>query len=162
MKEIKEIVSAGGLVSDDIVLKILEEKINQKESERGVILDGFPRTISQLEKYEKLGFRTDLVINIYLNQQILLEKLCARRTCVGCGKSYNLVNIHRDGYDFDPLLPKKEGVCDKCSGQLVIRPDDTQAVISTRMVEYDQKTMPLLAIYKSRNVCIEFEPKKGV
>ena len=71
----------------------------------------------------------------------------ARRTCVDCGKSYNLVNIHRDGYDFDPLLPKKEGHCDKCNGKLIIRSDDSEAVITHRMQEYDQKTMPLLSIY---------------
>lgn len=105
--EIKEVVSKGGLVSDDIVLKILEEKVKQPESNNGVILDGFPRTVSQLEEYERRGFRTDLVINIFLNQSILLEKLMARRTCVDCGKSYNLVDIHRDGYDFYPLLPKQ-------------------------------------------------------
>jgi len=86
----------------------------------------------------------------------------ARRTCVDCGNGYNLVDIHRDGYDFYPLLPKKEGICDRCSGKLIVRPDDTEEVISTRMVEYDQKTMPLLDVYKSRNICIEFEPKKGV
>lgn len=60
----------------------------------------------------------------------------ARRTCIGCGKSYNLCSIHRDGYNMDPLLPKTEGECDKCGDKLIIRSDDTESVISHRMIEY--------------------------
>jgi len=90
--EIKDIVSSGKLVSDDIVIKIIEEKVKEPASKQGVILDGFPRTVSQLEKYDK-KFPTHLVVNITLKDDILLEKLLGRRTCDGCGKGYNICNI---------------------------------------------------------------------
>jgi len=161
VKEIREIVKSGNLVSDDIVINIIKEKLKEKSSQKGVIFDGFPRTIQQLNKYEET-LPTHLVINIVLNESILLEKALARRTCVGCGKSYNICSIHRDGYEMDPLNPKKDGICDKCGDKLVIREDDTEAVIKKRMVEYQTKTAPILEIYKKRNIVFEFEPKRGV
>jgi len=161
VQEVKGIVNAGKLVSDDIVLNILAEKLKEPASQNGVILDGFPRTLSQLAKYDEL-FPVDCVVNIELRSDILLEKLLGRRTCIGCGNSYNICNIHKDGYEMEPLLPKKEDVCDKCGGKLVIRDDDTEKVITSRMVEYDAKTLPLLNEYKKKGVLMDFEVKKGV
>jgi len=160
-EEIKKIVSKGDLVSDDIVIKIIEEKVKEPASAKGVILDGFPRTVAQLEKYEK-KFPTHLVVNITLKDDILLEKLMGRRTCEGCGKGYNICNIQRDGYNMDPLLPKKDGVCDKCGGKLIIRADDTKEVITARMKEYEAKTLPLLKIYQKKGNLVNFEGKRGV
>jgi len=159
--EIKNIVNSGKLVSDDIVLNILQEKLREPASQKGVILDGFPRTLSQLSKYSA-KFPVDLVVNVELRDDILLEKLLARRTCIGCGNSYNVCSIHRDGYEMEPLLPKKEGVCDKCGGNLVIRDDDTETVITARMKEYNAKTLPLLDEYKKRGSLMNFEVKRGV
>ena len=161
IEEIKSIVNSGKLVSDDIVINIIEEKVKEQASKEGVILDGFPRTVSQLEKYDK-KFPTHLVVNISLKDDILLEKLLGRRTCDGCGKGYNICSIHRDGYEMDPLLPKQEGKCDKCGGKLVIRSDDTKEVIQLRMKEYEAKTLPLLEIYQKRGRLIDFEAKRGV
>jgi len=161
INEIKTIVHSGKLVSDDIVINIIEEKVKEPASKIGVILDGFPRTVSQLEKYDK-KFPTHLVVNITLKEDILLEKLLGRRTCDGCGKGYNICDIHRDGYEMEPLLPKKEGHCDKCGGKLVIRADDTEKVIKERMKEYEAKTLPLLEIYQKRGRLINFEAKRGV
>lgn len=161
VKEIREIVKAGKLVSDDIVINIIKEKLKEPQSKNGVIFDGFPRTQEQLKKYEET-LPTHLVINIVLNESILLEKALGRRTCVGCGKSYNICSIHRNGYEMDPLNPKKDGICDKCGDKLVIREDDTEAVIKKRMIEYENKTAPILDVYKKRNIVYEFEPKRGV
>lgn len=161
IEQIKKIVNSGGLVDDDIVFKILQEKLKEPESQNGVILDGFPRTLAQLQKYDKL-YPTHLVINLTLRNDVLVEKLMGRRTCVGCGKSYNICSIKRDGYDMDPLNPKKEGVCDKCSGKLVIRDDDKKEVIEARMKEYEAKTHPLLNEYSKKGVLMNFEAKRGV
>lgn len=160
--EVKKIVNSGGLVSDDIVIDIVKEKLKEPESKNGVILDGFPRTLTQLAKYDKL-FPIHIVINLNLKWEILLEKLMARRTCVDCGRAYNFCNINRDGYLMEPLYPKK-GDCQKCNGEpkLVIRDDDTEKVITERMKEYDAKTLPLLAEYKKKGVLVDFEIKKGV
>ena len=85
----------------------------------------------------------------------------ARRVCDGCGETYNICSIDRDGYLMEPLNPAKENVCDKCSGNLVIRNDDREEVISNRMDEYDEKTAPLLDAFNARNIVMDFEPKKG-
>ena len=161
VQEVKQIVNSGGLVSDDIVLNILAEKLKEPASEKGVILDGFPRTLNQLAKYDE-KFPLDLVINVELRDDILLEKLLGRRTCIGCGNSYNVCEIHKDDYEMEPLLPKKEDTCDKCGGKLVIRDDDTEKVISARMKEYNAKTLPLLSEYKKKGALTNFEVKKGV
>jgi adenylate kinase len=162
ISEIKGIVNSGKLVSDDIVINIVKEKLKEPESKNGVILDGFPRTVSQLEKYDKL-FPIHMVINLNLKWEILLEKLMGRRTCLDCGRAFNVCNINRDGYEMEPLLPKKGG-CDKCGGEpkLVIRDDDTEKVITERMKEYDAKTLPLINEYKKKGVLVDFEVKKGV
>jgi len=161
IQQIKDIVNSGKLVSDDIVINIIEQKVKDPSAAKGVILDGFPRTVSQLEKYDK-KFPTHLVVNITLQEDILLEKLLGRRTCDSCGKGYNICDIHRDGYEMEPLLPKVEGKCDKCGGKLITRADDTNDVISARMKEYEAKTLPLLEIYKTRGELINFEARKGV
>lgn len=82
-----------------------------------------------MQEYDK-KYPTHCVFNIYLNFSVLLEKLMGRRTCIGCGRSYNICNINRDGYVMKPLLPKVKDTCDTCSDKLVIRNDDTEAVIS--------------------------------
>ncbi|CAD8189506.1 unnamed protein product [Paramecium octaurelia] len=157
---IKDIVAKGGLVSDEIVMNILQEKLKEPESAKGVILDGFPRTLRQLDLYEKI-LPTNVVVNVTLRADILLEKLAARRTCVGCGTAFNVCDINRDGYVMEPLNPKKEGICDACGGKLVVRDDDKKEVIEQRMKEYDEKTHPLLDRYRAMGVVIDFEVKKG-
>lgn len=119
-------------MSDEIVGNIIKEKVKEPESAKGVILDGFPRTKGQLAIYDRL-FPIHAVLNLTLRQDVLLEKLMGRRTCVNCGTGFNVCDIQRDGYSMDPLLPKKEGVCDNCGHNLVIRDDDTEKVITARM-----------------------------
>mgnify|MGYP001810863811 CR=1 FL=1 len=102
-------------------MNILKEKVKEPESAKGVILDGVPRTLHQLDLYDKI-LPTHVVVNVTLRNDILLEKLSAyniinnknnsRRTCIGCGNSYNICDINRDGYVMEPLNPKVEGVCD--------------------------------------------------
>jgi adenylate kinase len=94
IEKIRGIVKSGGLVSDDIVAKIIQEKVKEPESAKGVILDGFPRTKGQLDEYQKL-FPIHGVLNITLKDDILLEKLMGRRTCVNCGTGFNICNIQR-------------------------------------------------------------------
>ncbi len=161
LKQIKEIVNSGKLVDDDIVFKILEEKMKEPASAIGIVLDGFPRTLNQLVKFQE-KFSVDLVLNIELNNEILLEKLLGRRVCSNCGTSYNVCSIHKGEYDMPALLSKKEGICDECGGKLIQRDDDTEAVISNRMKEYNEKTFPILDKYRQLGICIDLELKKGV
>ena len=95
IETIRSIVQSGGLVSDEIVVRIIQEKVKEKESQKGVILDGFPRTRGQLDAYLRLFPVIHGVINITLRDDILLEKLMGRRTCVGCGTGFNICNIQK-------------------------------------------------------------------
>jgi len=92
-EEIKDLINAGKFVSDEIVIDIIKEKLKEPESARGVILDGFPRTKSQLDIYDKKGLPIDLVVNLELHRSIIFEKLKGRRICHNCGTSYNVSNI---------------------------------------------------------------------
>ena len=94
IEKIRGIVQAGGLVSDEIVAQIIKEKVKEPESAKGVILDGFPRTKGQLDKYLEL-FAVHGVLNITLRNDVLLEKLMGRRTCLNCGTGFNICNIQR-------------------------------------------------------------------
>ena len=95
IETIRSIVKSGGLVSDDIVVQIIKEKVKEPESAKGVILDGFPRTKVQLDKYLQLFPTIHGVINITLRDDVLLEKLMGRRTCVNCGTGFNICNIQK-------------------------------------------------------------------
>ena len=94
IETIRSIVKSGGLVSDEIVVQIIKEKVKEPESEKGVLLDGFPRTRGQLDKYVE-QFPIHGVLNITLRDDILLEKLMGRRTCVNCGTGFNICNIQK-------------------------------------------------------------------
>lgn len=162
--QIRGIVQSGKLVGDDIVYKIMERRLLRDEDKnaKGIILDGFPRTVDQAKLMEKLGTVT-AAMNFFLRDDILVEKLAGRRECEKCHTPYNVATIRRDGYDMDPLMPKKNAeLCDSCDGKLIQRQDDTPEVIKDRLEVYKSKTAPLEGYYKEKGVYIEFEPKRGV
>jgi adenylate kinase len=137
-----EYMIQGKLVPDDITLQITKDFIatNQK---KGIIFDGFPRTIGQAQGLDKilaeLNDKIDYIVFIELSDDEIIKRLIARRTCEKCGAIYNL--------DFNP--PKQAGVCDKCGGKLVQRSDDTEAVIKNRLVVYENQTKELKDYYKN-------------
>ena len=129
--KIKAIMESGGLVSDDIVLDALKERLKKPDAEKGFILDGFPRTIEQAEALGKM-FSIDMAMNIHMPEDILIEKITARRVCRECGDLYNVADIRRHGIELPPMLPKVPGKCDKCGGELYQRKDDTEDAIKVR------------------------------
>ena len=162
--QLRTIVQAGKLVNDETIMKILERRLFKDEDKKakGIILDGFPRTVNQAEMLDKLG-TVQAAMNFFLREDILIEKLAGRRECDKCHIPYNVATIRRDGYDMEPLMPKKDpSTCDACGGKLIQRTDDTENVIRDRLTEYKNKTAPLEGYYKSKNVYVEFEPKRGV
>lgn len=162
--KIRSIVQSGGLVDDQTVLKIMERRLFEDEdpNAKGIILDGFPRNVDQAKMMENLG-EIKAAMNFYLRDDILVEKLAGRRECEKCHIPYNVATICRDGYDMDPLMPKKDpNHCDACNGKLIQRQDDTPAVIKDRLAVYKSKTAPLEGYYKNKGVYVEFEPKRGV
>ncbi len=132
----------GGLVPDDVVIGIVKERLQAKDCRNGFILDGFPRTIPQAEALDRVTreLRKEIrtVLSLEVDEKELMERLCGRRTCTGCGAMYHV--------QFNP--PKGAGKCDKCGTALVQRDDDKEETILARLVNYKKMTEPLLQYYK--------------
>ncbi len=150
-KKLKSIMDRGELVPDELTVKILKERIKKEDCKEGFILDGFPRTINQAEMLGEIT-EIDHVLNIKLDREILIKKMTARRVCRNCGEIYNVADIHIGDLHMPPLLPEKEGICDKCGGELVHRKDDTREVIEDRLKEYEKKTAPLIDYYEKKGL----------
>jgi adenylate kinase len=142
----KEYVDKGLLVPDDITIGIVKERLQQDDCQKGFLLDGFPRTISQSEALDdilgSMGRTLDHVINLSVDRDLLLARLTGRRICKSCGATYHVI--------FNP--PAEENVCDKCSGELYQRSDDNEAKVGTRLDEYVSKTAPLLTYYEDKGL----------
>ncbi|MEM2906261.1 MAG: adenylate kinase [Candidatus Bathyarchaeia archaeon] len=143
----------GELVPDDVVIDVLKRRLQEPDAERGFVLDGYPRTVRQAEALDEMT-KIDAVINLIIPEEILVEKLAARRTCQNCGDLYNVADINRkvEGvtYVLPPMLPKKPGICDKCGGKLVQREDDRPEVIRERLGVYERQSKPVVAHYKGK------------
>ncbi len=138
-KQAKLFMDKGQLVPDQLILDMLFERVAQADCAKGYILDGFPRTLPQAESLQSRlkGRAEPIVINLDLSDAKIIERLTKRVVCENCGTPYHLV--------YSPS--KKEGVCDKCSGKLVQRSDDTETVINKRLKVYHDQTAPLIDFY---------------
>ena len=152
----KSYVDQGLLVPDDVTIGIVRERLAQEDCRTGFLLDGFPRTISQAEALdgilEESGRKVDHVINLKVNRDLLMARLTGRRICKSCGATYHLL--------FNP--PAKPNVCDRCSGELYQRSDDTEEKVGTRLDEYMNKTAPLLDYYRDRGLLREVDGEQGI
>lgn len=139
----KEIMNSGALVSDEVVLAIVEERLAKSDCDNGFVLDGFPRTLPQAEALKALlgknSKKINCVISLDIADEVIVKRLSGRRTCSVCGAGYHLLA--------DP--PKTDGVCNKCSGTLVQRDDDCEATIRKRLQVYHEQTSPLKEYYEN-------------
>jgi len=142
--EAKGFMDSGGLVPDRVVIGIIAERLKEEDAADGFILDGFPRTIPQAEALQEildeLGRNIDHVISIEVDDEELVTRLTGRRMCKGCGESFHVV--------FNPSA--KEGICDRCGGELYQRDDDTEETIRQRLAVYSEQTQPLIAYYEKQ------------
>lgn len=138
----KAFMDAGELVPDEVIIGVITERLAEEDCAGGYILDGVPRTIAQAEALENAGIVFDHVISIEISDREIEERMAGRRVCGGCGASYHVAAIP----------PKREGVCDKCGGQLLRRHDDDPEVVKQRLAVYHKETEPLKDFYKSRGV----------
>lgn len=145
-EKIKKFMSNGELVSDDIVIEVLKERLGKGDCRKGFILDGYPRTIEQAKALDNFT-EIDAIVHLLVPEWIIIERLSSRRICRNCGAVYNLRF----------LKPKKEGICDKCGGELYQRIDDTPKVIKERLKVYERQTQPLLKYYKGKVPFVEFK-----
>ena len=143
--EAKGIMDAGGLVSDDLIIRMIGERISRPDCAKGFILDGFPRTVPQAEALDKLLHETavdlDAVIELKVDEAVLVERISGRFTCAKCGAGYH------DTF----RKPKVEGVCDTCGGaEFTRRPDDKAETVHARLDAYNAQTAPILPYYKAQ------------
>lgn len=140
-KKAEAAMKAGDLVSDDLIMGIMGERLKEDDCKNGYLLDGFPRTIPQAEALKvllaEMGEELDAVVNIDVPRDVILDRLTTRRTCESCGEIYNVKS--------NP--PKEEGKCDKCGGNVVQRDDETEEAISNRLDVYNKMTAPLADFY---------------
>ena len=145
-KQAQSVMAAGGLVSDELIIAIVKERIQQDDCKNGFILDGFPRTVVQAEKLEEM-VKLDKVVYINAPDEVMLERLTARQTCPKCGATYNKL-----------FLPSKvEGVCDVCGTALTQRKDDTEEAGRKRIQTFHEQSEPLVGFYGEKGILIEVD-----
>ncbi len=147
-KQAEAYMKAGDLVPDELIMGIMEQRLQDPDCESGFLLDGFPRTIPQAEALKdllkKIGVELDFAVEIDVPREAILDRLTTRRTCVDCGAIYNVKS----------MPTKVEGICDKCGGSVVQRDDETEEAISNRLDVYNEKTAPLVDFYKKEEMLL--------
>jgi len=128
--EAKKYMDAGELVTDDLVIGLLKERVARDDCQKGFILDGFPRTIPQAESLDTSGISIEVVVNLHADEDIIVERLSGRRDCPSCGSIYHIKN----------KPSKKEGACDDCGTALIERDDQKPEVIKHRLEVYRNQT----------------------
>ena len=145
-KEAKKYMDQGLLVPDELTVKILLDRVAQDDCKNGYVLDGFPRTIPQAEVLEealtKLGDRIDYAINVEVPDENIVKRMGGRRACVNCGATYHIEHVP----------PKKEGICDNCGSELILRDDDKPETVKNRLSVYHKQTQPLIDFYNGKGV----------
>ena len=146
-KKAKAVMEAGDLVSDEIVIAILRDRLSEPDCAKGVILDGFPRTTVQAQALDALlsetGQRINAAISLAVDDAAMVERISGRYTCANCGEGYH------DSFK----TPAKDGVCDKCGGtEMTRRADDTAETVASRLAAYHAQTAPLIAYYEGEGV----------
>ena len=152
-KEAEGYMKRGDLVPDSLIMGIMEKRLQEPDCEKGFLLDGFPRTIPQAEALKemlaKLNITLDMAVEIDVPKEIILDRLCTRRTCENsdCQAIYNVKSN----------TPQQEGICDKCGAKVVQREDETEEAISHRLATYNEKTAPLIGFYKNEGLLVSVE-----
>lgn len=145
-KEAKGYMDKGQLVPDDLTVRILLDRVSKDDCSKGYVLDGFPRTIPQAEVLDtevaRLGESIDFAIDVDVPDENIIRRMSGRRACLKCGATYHIEHIP----------PKKEGICDTCGSELVLRDDDKPETVKKRLEVYHTQTQPLIDYYSKQNI----------
>ena len=142
----KGYMDKGLLVPDDLVIEMIKERLQRKDCKKGLLLDGFPRTIHQADEIGKV-IKIDKVVNLQAGDEIIVKRISLRRVCSKCGFAYHL----------DFIKPNREGFCDKCSGHLYQREDDKPEAVKQRLKVYREQTAPLIDYYRKKKVLVDVD-----
>lgn len=144
--EAKKYMDQGALVPDELTVKILLDRVAKDDCKNGYVLDGFPRTIPQAEVLDnalnEIGEKIDFAINVDVPDENIIRRMSGRRACLSCGATYHIEHVP----------PKKEGICDRCGKELVLRDDDKEETVKNRLDVYHKQTQPLIDFYTKKGV----------
>ncbi len=149
--EAKKFMDSGNLVPDELVIKLVADRLSNEDVKSGFMLDGFPRTVEQAKSLDEILVKNNLKLNAVLNIDVkseeLITRIAGRRLCKQCQASYHI--------KFNP--PKVDNMCDSCGSQLFQRPDDTRETVENRIKVYEAQTKPLIDYYGSKNVRVDID-----
>jgi adenylate kinase len=145
-KKIKDYVSSGDLVPDEIVIELVKNRLQGDDCKGGFLLDGYPRTVPQAEAMGKFK-KIDVALNFVAPDEVIMSRIGGRRTCSKCGAIYHVKNVP----------PKVEGICDRCGGRLVQRSDEKPQVIKNRLVVYREKTKPVVDYLRKQGLLVDID-----
>ncbi len=151
----KECMDSGRLVSDDLILQIVKERVSREAPDTRFMFDGFPRTLEQAQRLQQFfsenGGTITHVLNLVADPAMLIPRLCGRRTCKTCGAIFHVVN----------MPPKEEGVCDLDGGELFQRDDDNEETVKNRLAVYEKQTAPLINFYRQLNLIHDIDANRS-
>ena len=149
--EARGYMDKGELVPDSLVIELVKSRLSEDDCGEGFLLDGFPRTVFQAEALAdfltETGKSINMVIDIFLGREELISRISGRRVCRSCGATYHITG----------MPPEKDGICDKCGGELYQRPDDDEKTAENRIDVYDTQTKPLISYYESSGNIIHID-----
>ena len=145
-KRIKNYVSKGDLVPDEIVIELVKNRLEEDDCKRGFLLDGYPRTVPQAEAMGKFK-KIDVALNFVAPDEVIMSRIGGRRTCSKCGSIYHVKNVP----------PTVEGICDRCGGGLIQRSDEKPQVIKNRLVVYREKTKPVVDYLRKKGLLVDID-----
>jgi adenylate kinase len=155
-KKAKEYMDKGLLVPDELTVELVKDRLMQEDCKNGFLLDGFPRTIVQADALEdalkSMDQKLDYVVNIVVRKELLVERAVGRRVCKDCGQTYHMTYNR----------PSKEGICDKCNGELIQRKDDTEETVLNRISVYQEQTEPLIEYYTKKGIIVNIDGEKPI
>lgn len=155
-KKAKEFMDQGKLVPDELTVELVKDRLLQDDCKNGFLLDGFPRTIYQADALEdalkSMNQSIDYVINIIVRKELLVERAVGRRVCKDCGQTYHM--------SFNK--PSKEGICDKCGGELLQRKDDVEETVAKRINVYLEQTEPLIDYYTKKDIIVNVDGERPI
>lgn len=144
-------ISSGALVPDEITIQMVARRLEEKDCEKGFILDGFPRTIPQANALagilNSMSVRLNAVINVVVDDETVIRRLSNRLVCTGCGRSYNLVTVPT----------QVDGICDDCGSTVAQRQDDQSDTVRQRLVTYHEQTSPLIEYYRQQGITVDVQ-----
>jgi adenylate kinase len=147
-KKVEAAMAAGDLVTDELIMDIMEQRLQQEDCQQGYLLDGFPRTIPQAEALKallaRLGEKLDCALELDIPREVIIDRLTTRRTCTNCGAIYNVKS----------KPPKVDGICDVCGNVIVQRADETEEAIENRLQVYNEQTAPLVDFYRNEGLLV--------